>query len=131
MTSYIDTCSKTARRVGCWGIVTGLGVGFVAYSATHLYMCFCAPKGVWGFVQSLVIMDSVFCQIIMAMIQHSQGIYKTLLVAGFFSLLGAMGKVIAWMTDSEEMEVPTEIQGPVLRRRTRSTSSTAQQVNTQ
>jgi hypothetical protein len=39
--------------------------------------------------------------------------------------------VIAWMTDSEEMEVPTEIQGPVLRRRTRSTSSTAQQVNTQ
>jgi len=116
--------ASLCSRMGGYTLVTAVGVGFLAYSSTHLYMCFCAPQGVMGFVQSLVIMDSVFCQIIMAMIQHSQGIYKTLLVAGFFSLLGAMGKVIAWMTDSEEMEVPTEIQGPVLRRRTRSTSST-------
>jgi hypothetical protein len=79
-------------------------------------MCFCAPRGIFGFVQSLVVMDSSFCQILMGLMLHSQSMYKAMLVAALFAVVGTLGKVATWMS-GEEIDVPTEIQGPVLRRR--------------
>ena len=102
--------------MGGWGFVTAIGIGFVAWSATHIYMCFCAPRGVFGFVQSLVVMDSSFCQILMGLMLHSQSMYKAMLVAALFAVVGTLGKVATWMS-GEELDLPTEIQGHVLRRR--------------
>jgi hypothetical protein len=114
--SYRERCSTTCKQLGGWGFVTAIGIGFVAWSATHIYMCFCAPRGVFGFVQSLVVMDSSFCQILMGLMLHSQSMYKAMLVAALFAVVGTLGKVATWMS-GEEIDVPTEIQGPVLRRR--------------
>ena len=47
---------------------------------------------------------------------HSQGMYKAMLVAFLFGLIGSLTKVVTWMS-GEELDIPTEIQGPVLRRR--------------
>ena len=114
--SYREYCSNTFKQVGGWGLVTAVGIGFVAWSATHIYMCFCAPQGVWGFVQSLVVMDSSFCQVLMGLMLHSQSMYKAMLVAFLFGIVGSVSKIATWMS-GEELDVPTEIQGPVLRRR--------------
>jgi len=114
--SYRDYCSIKCKQLGGWGLVTAVGIGFVAWSATHVYLCFCAPRGVWGFVQSLVVMDSSFCQVLMGLMLHSQSMYKAMLIAALFAVVGTLGKVATWMS-GEELDVPTEIQGPVLRRR--------------
>ena len=106
-----DTCSA----LGMYGFMTAVGVGFVAYSATHTYMYFCAPTGVLGFIQSLVVMDSTFCQVLMGLIHHSQSLYGAMMVAFLFSLIGAMEKGIAWMSDTEPGEVPTTIQSRPLK----------------
>jgi hypothetical protein len=114
--SYSERCSNTCKQLGGWGFLSAIGIGFVAWSATHIYMCFCAPRGIFGFVQSLVVMDSSFCQILMGLMLHSQSMYKAMLVAALFAVVGTLGKVATWMS-GEEIDVPTEIQGPVLRRR--------------
>ena len=114
--SYREYCSSTCKQMGGWGLVTAVGIGFVAWSATHIYMCFCSPHGVWGFVQSLVVMDSSFCQVLMGLMLHSQSMYKAMLVAFLFGLVGSLTKLASWMSN-EEIDIPTEIQGPVLRRR--------------
>jgi hypothetical protein len=114
--SYRERCSATCKQLGGWGFLSAIGIGFVAWSATHIYMCFCAPRGIFGFVQSLVVMDSSFCQILMGLMLHSQSMYKAMLVAALFAVVGTLGKVATWMS-GEEIDVPTEIQGPVLRRR--------------
>ena len=79
-------------------------------------MCFCAPKGAWGFVQSLIVMDSSFCQILIGLMIHMQSMYKAMLVAFLFGIVGSLTKIANWMS-SEDIDIPTEIQGPVLRRR--------------
>lgn len=94
----MNSIRNTLHILGLFGFVTAVGVGFVAYSATHMYIGFCAPSGVWGFVQSLVVMDSTFCQILMGIIHHTQSLYGTILVAFMFSLIGALGKGIAWVS---------------------------------
>jgi hypothetical protein len=114
--SYRERCSNTCKQLGGWGFLSAIGIGFVAWSATHIYMCFCAPRGIFGFVQSLVVMDSSFCQILMGLMLHSQSMYKAMLVAALFAVVGTLGKVATWMS-GEEIDVPTEIQGPILRRR--------------
>jgi hypothetical protein len=111
-----EYCSTTCRQIGGWGLLTAVGIGFVAWSSTHVYMCFCAPQGSWGFVQSLIVMDSSFCQILMSLMIHMQSMYKAMLVAFLFGIVGSLTKIANWMS-SEEMDIPTEIQGPVLRRR--------------
>lgn len=111
-----ECCSSTCKQIGGWGLLTAVGIGFVAWSSTHVYMCFCAPKGAWGFVQSLVVMDSSFCQVLMGLMLHSQGMYKAMLVAFLFGVVASLTKVASWMS-GEEMDIPTEIQGPILRRR--------------
>ena len=103
-----DTC----KTIGVTGFVTAIGIGFVAYSATHIYVCFCAPEGIWGFVQSLVVMDSTFCQMLMALISHSQTLYGTMIMAFLFGILGSLGKCVNWMTgDSTLTTTPTLIKG--------------------
>lgn len=113
--SVMDKVRGTCGVLGCYGFATAVGVGLIAYSATHLYICFCAPTGIWGFVQSLVVMDSTFCQVLMGMIHHTQSLYGAMLIAFLFSLIGALGKGIAWMTGGEPGEAPTMIQSRPLR----------------
>jgi hypothetical protein len=103
-----DTC----KTIGVTGFVTAIGVGLVAYSATHIYVCFCAPEGIWGFVQSLVVMDSTFCQMLMALISHSQTLYGTMMMAFLFGIIGSLGKCVNWMTgESTITTTPTSIKG--------------------
>lgn len=109
-----DTCGA----LGMYGFITAVGVGFVAYSTTHIYICFCAPSGIWGFIQSLVVMDSTFCQLLLGLIHHSQSLYGAMMVAFLFSLIGAMGKGIAWMTGRPEDNIPTIIQSRGILRNT-------------
>lgn len=111
-----ECCSNTSKQMGGWGLLTAVGIGFVAWSSTHIYMCFCAPQGAWGFVQSLIVMDSSFCQILMSLMINMQSMYKAMLVAFLFGLIGSLTKIANWMS-SEEIDIPTEIQGPILRRR--------------
>ena len=106
-----DTCGA----LGMYGFITAVGVGFVAYSATHTYICFCAPSGILGFIQSLVVMDSTFCQVLMGIIHHSQSLYGAMMIAFMFSLIGSMGKGIAWMTGKSPTEVPSTIQSRAIR----------------
>jgi hypothetical protein len=42
--------------------------------------------------------------------------YKAMLVAFLFGIVGSISKIANWIS-SEELDIPTEIQGPVLRRR--------------
>ena len=111
-----ECCSNTCKQVGGWGLITAVGIGFVAWSSSHVYMCFCAPQGAWGFIQSLLVMDSSFCQILMGLMIHMQSMYRAMLVAFLFGVVGSLTKVVNWV-NGEELDIPTEIQGPVLRRR--------------
>jgi hypothetical protein len=111
-----ECCSNTCKQLGGWGLITAVGIGFVAWSSSHIYMCFCSPKGAWGFVQSLIVMDSSFCQILIGLMIHMQSMYKAMLVAFLFGIVGSLTKIANWMS-SEDIDIPTEIQGPVLRRR--------------
>ena len=45
-----------------------------------------------------------------------QSMYKAMLVAFLFGIVGSLTKIANWMS-SEDIDIPTEIQGPVLRRR--------------
>jgi hypothetical protein len=42
--------------------------------------------------------------------------YKAMLVAFLFGIVGSISKIANWISN-EELDIPTEIQGPVLRRR--------------
>ncbi len=73
-------------------VSSAVGLAFVAWSGTQMYVVYCAPSGFFGFVQSLVTMDSSPCQALFAVINHSQTLYSatiaSLLVA-FVSFLGS------------------------------------------
>lgn len=105
MSRIHDTCGN----IGLYGFITAIGVGFVAYSATHVYVCFCAPTGIWGFVQSLIIMDSTFCQMLMGLVHHSQSLYGAMMVAFLFSIIGGISKGVGWLTGTPALEVPRTI----------------------
>jgi hypothetical protein len=103
-------------QAGCYSFLTALGIGFIAWTSTHLYVCFCAPSGFWGFVQSLVVMDSTFCHIVMGLIHHTQSLYGAMMIGFLFSAISVLGKGVAWMTGGKEGEVPTSIQSRPLKR---------------
>lgn len=108
--------SKFCGSLGLYGFVSAIGVGFVAYTATHVYVCFCAPSGIWGFVQSLIVMDSTFCNLLLGLVHHAQSMYGAMMVAFLFSLIGAIGKGVAWMTGEVATEIPRTIQSrPIVR----------------
>lgn len=102
--------SQVCSDIGLYGFVTAVGVGFIAYSATHMYVCFCAPTGFWGFVQSLVIMDSTFCQVLMGLVHHSQSLYGAMMVAFLLSMIGGISKGVGWLTGTPAPEIPRNIQ---------------------
>lgn len=112
----LPKCRDTCSALGLYGFVTAVGVGFIAYTATHVYVCFCAPSGVWGFIQSLVIMDSTFCQMLMGLVHHSQSMYGAMMIAFLFSIVGAIGKGVAWMTGEAAPDVPKLIQSKPIQR---------------
>ena len=103
-------CNEACGAVGLYGLVTAIGVGFVAYSATHIYVCFCAPSGVWGFIQSLVMMDSTFCQMLLGLVHHSQSLYGAMMLAFLFSIVGGIGKGVGWITGTPAPEIPRSVQ---------------------
>ena len=113
----MSRCKSACDTLSVYGLVTAVGVGFVAYSATHLYVCFCAPQGFWGFVQSLILMDSTFCQMILGLVHHTQSLYGAVMISFLFSIVGGIGKGVAWMTGGTPGEVPTTIQSRVLTRK--------------
>ncbi len=74
---------ESLRDSGVLAFTSAVGIGFVAWSSTQLYVAFCAPQGLTGFVTSLITMDSSPCQAIFSIISHS----KTLYGASMASLL--------------------------------------------
>ena len=108
---------KRLQSCGACGFVAAIGVGFVCWSATQLYVIFCAPRGLIGFLQSLIVMDSTFCQLLMGLVTHTQTMYSLMLVGLLFAFIGIINKVIGWITDSEVQPVPEEIKTRILRSR--------------
>jgi hypothetical protein len=73
-------------------VSSALGLAFVAWSGTQMYVVYCAPSGIFGFVQSLVTMDSSPCQALFSVINHSQSLYSATvasLMVAFISFLGS------------------------------------------
>lgn len=95
--------------MGGFTFVAAVGVGFMAYSATHLYVGFCAPLGFMGFIQSLVIMDSTFCQVLMGIISHSQSLYGAMMVGLLFSIMGGINKRVSDMAGLPENQIPRTV----------------------
>ena len=106
----MNRCKDTCETLGLVGFATAVGLGFVAYSATHLYVCFCAPSGVWGFVQSLIIMDSTFCQMLMGLVHHSQSLYGAMMMAFLLTMITSIGKGVGWATGMPAPEIPRNVQ---------------------
>jgi hypothetical protein len=111
VTSIIRMCSNrnSCGSFGGFTLVAALGIGFMAYSATHVYVGFCAPLGLMGFVQSLVIMDSTFCQVLMGIISHSQSLYGAMMVGLLFSIMGGINKSVSSVTGLPEGQIPRTI----------------------
>jgi hypothetical protein len=73
-------------------VTSAVGLAFVAWSGTQMYVVYCVPSGVFGFVQSLVTMDSSPCQALFSVIHHSQTLYSATigaLLVAFISFLGS------------------------------------------
>jgi hypothetical protein len=95
--------------IGGFTFVAAVGVGFMAYSSTHLYVGFCAPLGFMGFIQSLIIMDSTFCQVLMGIISHSQSLYGAMMVGLLFSIMGGINKSVSDMSGLPENQIPKTV----------------------
>jgi hypothetical protein len=64
--------------------------GFTAWISTHLYVQFCAPTGIHGFIQSLLMMDSSFCRMILSVMNHHHNLYGIMITG----IVGVLVKVI-------------------------------------
>jgi nicotinamide riboside transporter PnuC len=106
---YLEKTTHFCNKMGIFSVCAVVGIGCIAYTATHLYVWFCAPKGIWGFIASLIVMDSTFCQMILGIIHHSHKLYGAMLVALFFSLIALINKGVAWLSSTTEAEIPTVI----------------------
>ena len=111
----LQQTNNVCTNLGIYSFVTAIGVGFLAYAGTHIYVCFCAPSGVWGFVQSLIVMDSTFCQVLLGLIHHSQSLYAVMLLGFLFSFLGAVQKAVNWCSGRELPPVPNTLHSRPLR----------------
>ena len=74
---------------------TAIGLAFVAWSGTQLYVMLCAPSGIGGFFVSLVTMDSSPCQALFAVISHSQTLYAATVASLLFAFVGFIGSCMA------------------------------------
>ena len=76
-------------------VTSALGLAFVAWSGTQMYVVFCAPSGFYGFVQSLVTMDSSPCQALFQVINHSQTLYSATIASILFAIIAYLGSFCA------------------------------------
>ncbi len=79
---------------------TALGLAFIAWSGTQLYVSLCAPSGVYGFLVSLVTMDSSPCQALFSVMSHSQTLYSAMIASLLFALFGVLASCV---TKSQQM----------------------------
>ena len=78
------------RDSGVLAFTSAVGIGFVAWSSTQLYVAFCAPQGLTGFFTSLITMDSSPCQAIFTVIQHSKGLYAASMASFLFAAMAVL-----------------------------------------
>ena len=112
-----EACVSLCGKTGCVSFITAVGVGFIAYTSTHVYMCFCAPAGLWGFLQSLIVMDSTFCHVLMGLIHHTQNLYGAMMIAFLFSVIAAIGHTVSSITGEKLPDMTDSIQSRAIRRR--------------
>ena len=74
--------SPTTKR-----IANAVLFAFVAWSATRLYALYCAPAGLYGFLQSFLTMDSTLCKVVFAIISHTQSLYGAALATLFYAFI--------------------------------------------
>ena len=74
--------SPTTKRVA-----NAVLFAFVAWSATRLYAYYCAPAGLYGFLQSFITMDSTLCKVVFAIISHTQILYGAALATLFYAFV--------------------------------------------
>ena len=86
---------ETLQNTTFLSITSALALGFLAWSSTQIYVTFCAPAGVVGFLQSLVTMDSSPCQALFAVIAHSQTLYAATVASLLFAVIGFVGSCMA------------------------------------
>ena len=88
--------SRTSlRNTSAFTFMTAIGLGFVAWSGTQVYVLFCAPAGFTGFFQSLVTMDSSPCQAVFHLIAHSQMMYSVTIASLVCALISFLGSLCA------------------------------------
>ena len=74
--------SPTVKRVA-----NAVLFAFVAWSSTRLYAHYCAPAGLYGFLQSFITMDSTLCKVVFAIISHTQVLYGAALATLFYAFV--------------------------------------------
>ena len=74
--------SPTSKRVA-----NAVLFAFVAWSATRVYAVYCAPAGLYGFLQSFITMDSTLCKVVFAIISHTQILYGAAVATLFYAFV--------------------------------------------
>ena len=86
---------QSLRNSSVLAIASALGLAFVAWSGTQVYVLFCAPWGWTGFLQSLVTMDSSPCQALFAVISHTQTLYAATVASLLFAVFTFLTSCVA------------------------------------
>jgi hypothetical protein len=86
---------ETLRTTSSLAVVSGVGLAFIAWSGTQLYVIVCAPAGFTGFLQSMMTMDSSPCQALFSVISHTQTLYGATIASLLFAFMGFLGSCIA------------------------------------
>jgi hypothetical protein len=71
-----------------------LFLAFIAWSSTQVYATYCVPPGLYGFVTSMITMDSSPCQAVFALISHSGTLYASMIAAVLFSIFASFSGMI-------------------------------------
>jgi len=74
--------TSTTKRVA-----NAILFAFVAWLATRVYALYCAPAGLYGFLQSFLTMDSTLCKVVFAIISHTQILYGAALATLFYAFI--------------------------------------------
>lgn len=86
---------ESLQQTGILAWTSALGLGFVAWSGTQIYVMMCAPPGVLGFFQSLITMDSSPCQAIFSLISHGQTLYAGMIGALLLGVVSFLASLFA------------------------------------
>jgi hypothetical protein len=68
-------------------IANAILFAFIAWASTRLYAHYCAPAGLYGFLQSFITMDSTLCKVVFAIISHTQVLYGAALATLFYAFV--------------------------------------------